>query len=154
MWLSRITSDLGNIPDFLDHFRVELVNAQIEVAIKGNLERNLSTLPGITEYRFGQLQTVESVLNYLNIKLKKLKNKHFRLYLEKYAKALTSRDAEKYSDGESFEDDEDDTDLVLTPKETDTYGLPDGMLAEEKDNEYDPNTGYGATNVGTNIYNQ
>jgi len=100
MWLSRITSDLGNIPDFLDHFRVELVNAQIEVAIKGNLERNLSTLPGITEYRFGQLQTVESVLNYLNIKLKKLKNKHFRLYLEKYAKALTSRDAEKYSDGE------------------------------------------------------
>ena len=71
-----------------------------------------------------------------------------------YLDELSEKMSEKYSDGESFEDDEDDTDLVLTPKETDTYGLPDGMLAEEKDNEYDPNTGYGATNTGTNIYNQ
>jgi hypothetical protein len=101
MWLTRISNDLGNIPDFLDYFRAELVNAQIEVAIKGNLERNLAALPGVTEFRFGQLQTVESVLEYLNIQLKKIKNKHYRNYLEKYAKALTSRDAEKYADGEA-----------------------------------------------------
>jgi hypothetical protein len=40
------------------------------------------------------------VLNYLNIRLRKIRRKHFQKYLEGYARALTSRDAEKYVDGE------------------------------------------------------
>jgi hypothetical protein len=40
------------------------------------------------------------VLNYLNIQLRKIRRKHFQKYLEGYARALTSRDAEKYVDGE------------------------------------------------------
>jgi hypothetical protein len=32
--------------------------------------------------------------------LRKIRRKHFQNYLEKYAKALSSRDAEKYADGE------------------------------------------------------
>jgi hypothetical protein len=46
------------------------------------------------------LQEVEAVLNYLNIQLRKIRRKHFQKYLEGYARALTSRDAEKYVDGE------------------------------------------------------
>ena len=41
------------------------------------------------------------MLHYLNIQLRKLRRKHFQKYLEGYNRALTSRDAEKYVDGES-----------------------------------------------------
>ncbi len=54
----------------------------------------------ITEHRFNQLQEIEAVLNYLNIQLRKIRKKHFQKYLENYNRALTSRDAEKYVDGE------------------------------------------------------
>jgi hypothetical protein len=39
-------------------------------------------------------------LNYLNIQLRKIRRKHFQKYLEAYNRALTSRDAEKYAEGE------------------------------------------------------
>ena len=68
--------------------------------IYGNVEKTIAALPGITEHRFGQLQTIEAVLNYLNIQLRQIRRKHFQKYLEGYARALTSRDAEKYVDGE------------------------------------------------------
>jgi hypothetical protein len=64
------------------------------------VERNITALPGITEHRFNQLQEIEAVLNFLNIQLRKIRRRHFQKYLEGYARALTSRDAEKYVDGE------------------------------------------------------
>ncbi len=39
-------------------------------------------------------------MNYLNIQLRKIRRKHFQKYLEAYNRALTSRDAEKYAEGE------------------------------------------------------
>jgi hypothetical protein len=100
MWLSRVTSNLGAIPDFIAHFEQELNDARRDCAIGGMVERNISALPGITEHRFNQLQEIEAVLNHLNIQLRKIRRKHFQKYLEAYARALTSRDAEKYVDGE------------------------------------------------------
>ena len=69
-------------------------------ANKFNQQVNPQALPGITEFRYNQLQEIEAVLNYLNIQLRKIRRKHFQKYLEGYARALTSRDAEKYVDGE------------------------------------------------------
>ena len=57
-------------------------------------------MPGITEHRFNQLQEIEAILNHLNIQLRKIRRRHFQKYLEGYARALSSRDAEKYVDGE------------------------------------------------------
>jgi len=68
--------------------------------VTGYVEKHISALPGITEHRFNQLQEIEAVLNFLNIQLRKIRRKHFQKYLEGYARALTSRDAEKYVDGE------------------------------------------------------
>ena len=68
--------------------------------VTGYVEKHISALPGITEHRFNQLQEIEAVLNLLNIKLRKIRRGHFQKYLEKYQRALTSRDAEKYVDGE------------------------------------------------------
>jgi hypothetical protein len=100
MWYSRVVASLGSIPDFISHYERELDDAKTEVGVYGNIEKNLAGLPGITERRFNQLQEIEAVLNYLNIQLRKIRKKHFQKYLEGYARALTSRDAEKYVDGE------------------------------------------------------
>jgi len=100
MWYSKVVSSLGNIPDFIQHYERELDEAKRDCRIGGLVEKNISTLPGITEHRFNQLQEIEAVLNFLNIQLRKIRRKHFQKYLEAYARALTSRDAEKYVDGE------------------------------------------------------
>jgi len=100
MWYSQIIQDLGKLPDFISYYEDELVQAKIECSIRGKLERNVADLPGITERRFNQLQEIEAVLNYMNIQLRKIRRKHFQKYLESYPRALSSRDAEKYVDGE------------------------------------------------------
>jgi len=100
MWYSRVVSNLGLIPDFIAHYENELDSARRDCKIGGIIEKNISALPGITEYRFNQLQEIEAILNYLNIQLRKIRTKHFKKFLEGYARALTSRDAEKYVDGE------------------------------------------------------
>jgi len=100
MWYNQVVADLSNIPSFIDYYDNELAQAKFECGIKGHLEKNIASLPGITEQRFNQLQEIEAVLNYLNIQLRKIRKKHFQKYLENYARALSSRDAEKYVDGE------------------------------------------------------
>ena len=100
MWYSRVVADLSAIPDFITYYETELTAAQNDCRIRGVLEKNITALPGVTEQRFNQLQEVEAVLNYLNIQLRKIRRKHYKKYLEAYARALTSRDAEKYAEGE------------------------------------------------------
>lgn len=99
-WYSRVVADIGSIPDFIAYYETQIDEAKQEVRIGGLVERNVKDLPGITEHRFNQLQEVEAVLNYLNIQLRKIRRRHFQKYLEGYARALSSRDAEKYVDGE------------------------------------------------------
>ena len=99
-YYNRIVNDLGAIPAFINFYESELEEAKRECHVKGIVEKNITALPGITEHRFNQLQEIEAVLNFLNIQLRKIRRKHFQKYLEGYARALTSRDAEKYVDGE------------------------------------------------------
>jgi uncharacterized protein YfdQ (DUF2303 family) len=100
MWYSKVTTDLGNIPDFIAYYEQELAEARKDCRIGGLVEKNITQLPGVTEHRFNQLQEIEAILNHLNIQLRKIRTKHFKKYLEGYARMLTSRDAEKYVDGE------------------------------------------------------
>jgi hypothetical protein len=100
MWYNRVVANLGEIPNFIDYYDHELISAKGEIKIQGNVERALSNLPGLTEHRFNQLQEIEAVLNYLNIQLRRIRQTHYKKYLEGYARALTSRDAEKYAEAE------------------------------------------------------
>lgn len=100
-WYTRVTQDLSSLPDFIVHYETELQSAKYETHIRGNVEQHLSKLPGVTEHRFNQLQEIEAVLNYLNIQLRKIRSSTFKKYLENYNRALSSRDAEKYVDGEN-----------------------------------------------------
>ena len=100
-WYTRVIQDLSVLPDFIQHYETELNEAKYDTHIKGSVEKHIANLPGITEQRFNQLQEIESVLNFLNIQLKKIRSATFRKYLESYNRALTSRDAERYVDGEA-----------------------------------------------------
>jgi hypothetical protein len=99
-WYTRVSASISVIPDFISHYENELLSAKQDVKIYGNVEKNIAALPGVTEHRFNQLQEIEAVLGYLNLQLRKIRRKHFQKYLEAYNRALTSRDAEKYVDGE------------------------------------------------------
>jgi hypothetical protein len=100
-WYTKVSSDISNIPDAVDYFENELQDARRECRIEGNVEKSAAAMPGIVEHRYNQLQEIEAILEYLNIELRRLKSSHFRRYLENYARALSSRDVEKYVEGEA-----------------------------------------------------
>lgn len=100
-WYAKVSQDISHLPACIDYFYQELDQARTEVKIYGNIEKASSVLPGIVEQRFNQLQEIEAILEYLNIELRRLRSKTFKKYLENYQRALTSRDVEKYVDGEA-----------------------------------------------------
>ena len=100
-WYTEVSRDISKIPDAVLYFENELEDARQEVRLYGNLEKAAASMPGIVEHRFSQLQEIEAILEYLNIELRRLKSSFFRKYLENYARALSSRDVEKYVDGEA-----------------------------------------------------
>ena len=101
MWYNKISKDISHIPDAVLYYEAELQAAKSDVRITGNIEKAAANMPGVVEQRFNQLQEIEAILEYLNIELRRLRSQHFRKYLENYQRALTSRDVEKYVDGES-----------------------------------------------------
>ena len=100
-WYSEVSRDVNKIPQAIHHFESELIDARKEIKLTGNLEKSASAMPGIVEHRFNQLQEIEAILNYLNIELRRLRSSFFKKYLENYQRALSSRDVEKYVDGEA-----------------------------------------------------
>lgn len=100
-WYTKVSKDISHIPDAVDYYNTELLVAKVDARISGNIERTAANMPGIVEERFCQLQEIEAILEYLNIELRRLKSSHFRKYLENYQRALSSRDCEKFVEGES-----------------------------------------------------
>lgn len=100
-WYSKVSRDITEIPNAIQYFEDELATARLEVKIKGSIEKAAAEMPGIVEHRFNQLQEIEAILEYLNIELRRLRSSFFKKYLENYQRALSSRDVEKYVDGEA-----------------------------------------------------
>ena len=100
-WYSEVSRDITKIPQAVQFYETELQDARVECKLVGNVEKAAAAMPGIVEYRFNQLQEIEAILNYLNIELRKLRSSYFKKYLENYQRALSSRDVEKYVDGEA-----------------------------------------------------
>jgi len=100
IWYNKVAGNLGEIVNAVSHFERELDQARLETSMKGVVEKHSRDMPGIVEHRFNQLQEVEAILEHLNTEMRKLRSKIFRKYLENYNRALSSRDAEKFVDGE------------------------------------------------------
>lgn len=102
-WYGRVTADpddLSPLIDCAEWYEKELLEAREELKIQGRIEVIQKKLPGMAEYRFNQLQELEAILKYLNLKLDKARSTAHRFYMEKYNRQLTSRDAEKYAEGD------------------------------------------------------
>ena len=100
-WYTIVSKNVSQIPDCIKYFDSELKLAKKECSIWGNLEKASASMPGVVEHRFNQLQEIEAILEYLNIEYRRLRSKTFKKFLENYNRALTSRDADKYVDGEA-----------------------------------------------------
>ena len=100
-WYSKIVEDISNLPSMIAYYENEIENSRGDVIIHGNVEKSLKDLPGITENIFAKLQELEAVLRYMELQLRKLRRTYFQKYLENYNRTLTSRDAEKYTEGEN-----------------------------------------------------
>jgi len=99
-WFHAVTSDISELPACIEFYESELDQARMELKVRGSIETIEKNLPGLFEKRFSQLQCIEAILEHLNIDLRKLRSDKFRKFLEHYNRAMTSRDAEKYVDGD------------------------------------------------------
>ncbi len=100
-WYSAVVQDLTKLPGAILYYSQELEKAKADVKITGSIEKAAASMPGIVEERFSQLQEIEAILEFLNIELRKLRSQVFRKYLENYQRALSSRDCDKFTDGDS-----------------------------------------------------
>lgn len=100
MWYNAVTQDISNVSNAIIFFNKEIKEAQKEVSLTGNLERASASMPGLIVFRFNQLQELEAILEFLNIAYRKERAKTIRKFMEHYNRLLTSREAEKWVDGE------------------------------------------------------
>ena len=100
-WYSEVSRDVSKIPSAIAYYEAQIVDAQPEIKLRGNVEKAASEMPGIVAHRFNQLQEIEAILHYMNIELRRLRSSYFKKYLENYQRALSSRDVDRYVDGEA-----------------------------------------------------
>jgi hypothetical protein len=89
--------DYSHVADALEYFDAELDKASAELNPHGRIEEIARSLPGIVEFRFGQLQEIEAIMNYLERKEDKVKGDIKRNYLENYNRAISERLADQYA---------------------------------------------------------
>lgn len=100
MWYNAVTEDITNVSNAIKFFNKEIEEARKEVSLTGNLERASASMPGLIVFRFNQLQELEAILEFLNIAYRKERSKTIRKFMEHYDRLLSSREAEKWIDGE------------------------------------------------------
>ncbi len=99
-WFNTVTQDLTQIANCIEYYEAEIADAKSDIRLRGNVEIASREMPGIFEHRFNQLQDIEAILEHLNIDLRKLRSDKFKKFIEHYNRALSSRDADRYVDGD------------------------------------------------------
>lgn len=92
---------LVHLSDALEYFSKELETSKDELKMTGeSIEKMVSMMPGIIEYRHAQLQQLVHIGKYLDLLIEKTHSEVYQKYFEKHNKALKSTDAEKYAQGD------------------------------------------------------
>lgn len=101
-WYNTICSDgqLDKIPDAVQYFEQQIIQARAELKISGSLEQAASRLPGLFEYRFGQWKEITAIVRYLNVQLNKIRKDRLVYYTTKYNKELSAREVSVYVEGD------------------------------------------------------
>lgn len=99
-WLDVIRKNYDEVGNFITEYNVHYINARKDIKIEGNLIENSKRMPTLVDLRYSQFEDINSVLELLEIEVRKMKSIHFKKYTESYQRQLSSRDIEKYIDGE------------------------------------------------------
>lgn len=99
-YLKLIKENANNVPTVLSYFEEEYIKAREEVKIKGNLQRCISELSSLYEMRFAQLQELEAIMEFFDIKLKGIRSSLYQKLMNNSQRALTSNDIKQYIDGD------------------------------------------------------
>lgn len=99
-YLKLVKENANNIPIVIEHFEQEYENAKNEIKIKGNLNRCISELPSLYEMRYSQLQELESILEFFDIKLKGIRSSIYQKCMNTSQRVLNSNDIKQYIDGD------------------------------------------------------
>jgi hypothetical protein len=99
-YLKLIKENANNVPSVISYFEEEYEKARDEIKIKGNLQRCISELPALYEIRFSQLQELEAIMEFFDIKLKGIRSSLYQKLLNNSQRALTSNDIKQYIDGD------------------------------------------------------
>lgn len=100
-WYSRVTndpSDLVTLLKCIEYFDAQYAEAQAELKPSGNISAWCTRIPGMVEYRYGQLQEVEAILAFYERRAAKVKLEKKRGFLEHYNRQLTDRQADQYAE--------------------------------------------------------
>ena len=99
-YLKLIKENANNVPTVLSYFEEEYEKAREEVKIKGNLQLCISELSSLYEMRFAQLQELEAIMEFFDIKLKGIRSSLYQKLMNNSQRALTSNDIKQYIDGD------------------------------------------------------
>lgn len=104
-WFRKISKtpegDLEALADALVYFESEYEKGKKDLNTDGRRIEDLSKrLAGYVEHRFGQLQEIESILRFFEIRAEKAAIDAKRRYLESYQRQLSDRTAEKFGEAD------------------------------------------------------
>lgn len=100
-WYRKVQEDgLDEITEALMYYEKELENAKKDLEISGSAIAMSGRLPGIMQYRYSQLQDLCAIYEYISILKNKTFSIKFKSFLSHYNKDISSRDAEKFANGE------------------------------------------------------
>ena len=104
-WYTKIVrdpDDLSPVLEAINYFREQSGEARAEMDMRGmRIEEAAKRLPGIVGHRYGQLQELESILDYLEIRENAVIGSKRRHYKEHYNRDLSDRLVEKYAETEA-----------------------------------------------------
>lgn len=100
-WYSKVTKDASDLETLLkciEFYDEQHLEAQRELKPSGRIHDLCTRLPGMVEFRFGQLQELEAILGFYERRALKVKLEKKRGFLEHYNRNLTDRQADQYAE--------------------------------------------------------
>jgi hypothetical protein len=103
-WYSKVVKDPNNyfapLGDAIEHFYNEHEVAQTEIRPQRgeSIMDKSRLLPGLMEFRYGQLQELEAILKFLEIQYDMVKGDKKKHFYEHYNRQLSERLADQYAD--------------------------------------------------------
>ena len=100
MWHAVIMKDLSKLPSALTYYDKELLEAEKEVVLKGNIQIAAGSLPGHLALRYRQFYELDAIASHIETLVASARSKKIRYFMEAYNREMKIGEAIKWIDGE------------------------------------------------------